>query len=250
MYNQKLVASIKAKGKILREFSETVYIPYGTEYSILLKNLNTVRALVNVYIDGKSVVAGGLVINPGKSVDLERAVTSSNMNAGNKFKFIERTQSIEEHRGIKLEDGLVRIEYQFELVSYPAYADKWHTSTWPHDNWYNSTGSPIIGSTTANYSTGVLRSAVPKTSQSSVNDTGITVAGGKSDQQFQTASWFPVLPEKHSIVMCLKGETPANKEVTEAITTKHKPKCTTCGKQNKATAKFCQECGTALELFS
>ena len=56
MYNQKLVASLKANGKILREFKDTVYIPFGSEYSFLIKNLNTTRALVNIFIDGEDVI--------------------------------------------------------------------------------------------------------------------------------------------------------------------------------------------------
>ena len=58
MYNQKLVASIKANGKILREFKDQVYVPFSSEYSVLLKNINTVRAIVNVFIDGTNVVPG------------------------------------------------------------------------------------------------------------------------------------------------------------------------------------------------
>lgn len=242
MYHQKLVASIKANGKILREINDTVYVPYGTEYSILIKNLNTVRAVVNIYIDGKDVVEGGLVIAPGKSVDLERAVTSTSLVAGNKFKFIERTPTIEEYRGVELEDGLIRIEYQYEAIAHPVYVDKWHmpAPSYDYNNWFRSYN---IGSSTATYSA----DSVPVSASS---DTGITVPGSKSDQQFQAVSSFTLLPEKHSIVLCLKGETEQNKRVTTAVTTKHKPKCITCGKQNKATAKFCSNCGTALELFT
>ena len=116
MYQSKLVASLKANGKILREFKDTVYIPFGSEYSFLIKNLHTQRAVVNVFIDGENVVEGGLVVDPGREVDLERYVKAGNLKAGNKFKFIERTSSIEEHRGVKLEDGLVRIEFQYEAV--------------------------------------------------------------------------------------------------------------------------------------
>jgi hypothetical protein len=36
------------------------------------------------------------------------------MNSGNRFKFIERTAQIEDYRGIKAEDGLLRVEYAFE----------------------------------------------------------------------------------------------------------------------------------------
>jgi len=128
MYNSKLVASIKANGKVLREFKDTVYIPFGSEYSILLKNLNTVRALINIYIDGDNIVPGGLVLNAGQEIDLQRAIRNGNMNEGNKFKFIERTGKIEDHRGIKLEDGLIRVEYQFEKV-YPKYQPAIWTTT-------------------------------------------------------------------------------------------------------------------------
>ena len=110
MYNQKLIASLKANGKILREYKDTVYCPFGQEYSILLKNLNTVRAVVNVYIDGENVVPGGLVLNAGQEVDLERSIKNGNLTEGNRFKFIERTGAVEQHRGVKLEDGIVRIE--------------------------------------------------------------------------------------------------------------------------------------------
>jgi len=115
MYGNKLAAAIKVNGKVLREFKDTVYIPFNSEYTILVKNLNTVRAFVNIYIDGENVVPGGLVLNAGQEVDLERSVKNGNLNSGNRFKFIERTGAIEEHRGVKLEDGLLRIEHQFEI---------------------------------------------------------------------------------------------------------------------------------------
>ena len=115
MYGNKLAAAIKVNGKVLREFKDTAYIPFGSEYTILIKNLNTVRALVNIYIDGDNIVPGGLVLNAGQEIDLERSVKNGNLNSGNKFKFIERTGAVEEHRGVKLEDGLIRIEHQFEI---------------------------------------------------------------------------------------------------------------------------------------
>ncbi len=115
MYNQKLVASIKSNGRVLREHKDTVFIKFGAEYSILLKNLNTTRAIVNVFIDGTNIVEGGLVLNAGQEVDLERSIINGNLLAGNKLKFIERTSAIENGpRGVKLEDGLIRIEFQFE----------------------------------------------------------------------------------------------------------------------------------------
>ena len=155
MYNNKLVASLKANGKILREFKDTVYIPFGSEYSFLIKNLNTTRALVNIFIDGDDVIEGGLVLNAGQEVNLERYVKNGNLKAGNKFKFIERTANIEEHRGVKLEDGLVRIEFQYEKPRPVINVSNIYGNTgldYPHgarNPWYstNATTTGVSGST-------------------------------------------------------------------------------------------------------
>lgn len=300
MYNQKLVASLKANGKILREFKDTVYCPFGAEYSILLKNLNTVRALVNVYIDGENQTPGGLVLNAHQEIDLQRSIKNGNLTEGNRFKFIERTGAVENHRGIKLEDGIVRIEYQFEM---PRQTISIADSFWKDESWKQKIGgSPYTGGayygdlTNTTYGTmgatsgsmninGVLRSVdysngSTMRAQASVatdeycvnnnivaqasvhdgmatmdsyvpkNDAGITVPGSRSDQKFQTAYIGALDPQTHSIVLKILGETPDNEPVRKPVTTKHKPKCVTCGKQNKATAKFCTECGTALEIFA
>lgn len=277
MYNSKLVASIKANGKVLREFKDTVYIPFGSEYSILLKNLNTVRALINIYIDGDNIVPGGLVLNAGQEIDLQRAIRNGNLTEGNKFKFIERTGKIEDHRGVKLEDGLIRVEYQFEKV-YPKQPNITWTQTpaQPYNgNPIWTVNSPVLRGTAAdatpNYMKGTVTcsdmsyaatsiavgSTISASSASvqSLNatpqtETGITVAGGKSEQKFITVSNFTCEPEKHNIILKLLGETEDNKAIREPITVKAKPKCITCGKQNKATTKFCSECGTALEIFA
>ena len=281
MYNQKLVASVKANGKVLREFKDTVYINFGSEYSILLKNLNTVRAVVNVFIDGENAVPGGLVIDPGRTVDLERWIKNGNLSEGNKFKFIERTASIEEGpRGIKLEDGLVRIEYQFEIPR-PIInvAPAWNTT------WNNNIYGGVSGALGPTYNVnGVMRSADfskgetvraqattaihiycaqnnisasvgeihdgSATMDSYVSDVGITVPGSKSEQKFQTAYVGALESTVHNIVLKLVGDLGHNKPVQKPVTVSHKPKCVTCGKQNKANAKFCSECGTALEIFA
>lgn len=266
MYNSKLVASLKANGKILREFKDTVYIPFGSEYSILIKNLNTVKALVNVFIDGDNVVPGGLVLMPGQEIDLERSIKNGNLSEGNRFKFIERTGAVEQHRGVKLEDGIVRVEYQFEKVYQRQDGIIWQTNDYYKGPTYStgtlrsaslnqvfdshatySATNAVVGSLNAS-----ATSASTQTTNISapINDVGITVPGSKSEQKFATATWFATETEKHNIVLKLLGETPDNKEVRQPVTTKHKPKCVTCGKQNKATAKFCTECGTALEIFA
>ena len=248
MYGNKLAAAIKVNGKVLREFKDTVHIPFGSEYAITIKNLHTTRAVVSVYIDGDNVVPGGLVLNAGQSIDLERSIRNNNLTEGNRFKFIERTGQIENHRGIGIEDGLVRIEYQFELpvfISSIAPAQTmWDTHIYPQ-------GGIMRGSKMSGVSNGTSDWIAPAGSVTcsaasySTNDIGITVPGSKSTQAFQTTTVGALDPVKHNLVFKLFGGT-----VPKPITVNHKPKCVTCGKQNKATAKFCTECGTALEIFA
>lgn len=274
MYNQKLVASIKSKGKILREFKDTVYIPFASEYSILLKNLNTVRAVVNVFIDGENAVPGGLVIDPGRSVDLERWIKNGNLTEGNRFKFIERTAKIEEGpRGIKEEDGLIRVEYQFELprpvinvnnivggLHYPPGVRTFNVGgtlrsvDWSKNGEITAQAATVqINNYCANNnisaSVGEIHDGMA-TMDWYANETGITVPGSKSEQKFQTTTIGALDPTVHNIVLRIVGDLGHNKPVDQPVTVKHKPKCTTCSKQNKAHAKFCVECGTALEIFA
>jgi len=249
MYNQKLAVAIKVNGKVLREHKDTVLIPFGSEYSILIKNLNTKRAIVKLNIDSKDMLSDGLVINAGETVELERSIVNSNLTEGNRFKFIERTANIENHRGIGLEDGLVRLEFQFEKQ--PVYYQKqWHGSG------YTGIRSMEIraSSATTNLSAAVAQDSVHVGAtcadfvQQSYNDAGITVPGSVSNQKFSTVSSFPLEDEKHVMVLKLLGETADNKIVTKPVTVKAKLKCSTCGRQNKATANFCVACGTSLQL--
>lgn len=278
MYNSRLAVAVKVNGKVLREFNkDTVFLPFGSEYSLLIKNLNSVRTIVNITIDGQNMTRDGLIVDAYREVELERKITE-NLNKGNRFKFIERSDAVEAHRGVKLEDGLIRVEYQFEKT-YPT--PLYYVS--PTHQWYGSgttwTSAPIVGSSASNnisaseYKTsGILRGATLNHIASNAtasydpagpvnaslsdfvpqgfNDAGITVPGSESNQKFSTVQSFPLETEKHVMIFKLLGETPDNEPIRKPVTVKHKPRCTTCNKQNKANAKFCSTCGTALTVIA
>ena len=246
MYNEKMIATVKVGGKVLREFKDTVFLPYASEYEIYLKNLNTVRASVRVFIDGNDVLSGrSLIIEPNSDLSLERSIAGGNLTEGNKFKFIERTETIEKHRGIGAEDGIVRIEYQYEKIpqfQHPTFTQ--HSNDWygtPRSNdWY--------GTPRSNVSKGIGGASLSTTRAYSTN-AGITVPGGHSTQSFKQGSYFAVEDTKHVIVLRLLGESKDYEPVTNPVTVKHKPECQTCGKLNKSGSKFCSECGTSLNIF-
>lgn len=268
MYNNKLAVALKsANGKVLREISDTVYIPFGSEYSILVKNLHTsARVKVQVFIDNNNVAEGQcFVIEPKSSLDLERFVKSQSQ--GNRFKFIERTAGVANHRGVDAEDGLIRVEFKYETEA--SVNRKWR-------NVYNNMTSincssdnsgmrgigPSIGGPSCQLGSPRSRSSsngatmdfmdqpTTQTYSAQVNDVGVTAPGSISNQQFHTAEDFETESLGHSMVLHILGETEDNKAIREPVTVKTKIECVSCGVKNKVQSKFCTECGTSLRIVA
>jgi hypothetical protein len=265
----KVVACVKVDGKILREDKNVVTLPFGSEYSVFIKNLNAVRIKIKVSVDGTNATEGvWLVVEPNSDLELDRFIRAANVERGNRFKFIESTSDIEEHRGIKAEDGLIRVEYQVEKPKpivrevieehhhrhhddwpwYPPYYPRPYPRPW---RYYECS----IGGALKSSNSGPLRASMrPSASMAkkvvrpmSFNDHGITVPGSESNQKFRWTEWFETGPSE-VIVLQLRGEV-AGKKVTKAVTVATKLCCPTCGKTQKSTEKFCGKCGTALEII-
>jgi hypothetical protein len=270
MYSEKLAVAVKSNGKVLREFKDTVYVPFGSEYSILIKNLNSVRARVRISVDGTDATEDvWLIIDKNDELELERFIKGGNLSEGNRFKFIERTAKVEQHRGVKIDDGLIRIEFEFEtlptLIREPVWEAKLggvNTPSWksmiggqPGDSTWSSgltsavaysTNARSLSASSGDYTIGqmsVTNCAAP------VSEAGITVPGSVSDQKFSTTYRFASNGQNHSMVIRMLGETEEGTPVVKPVTVKAKPKCVTCGTVNKATAKFCTECGTGLKII-
>ena len=299
MYSNQLAVAIKHNGKILRETKDLVHLPFGSEFSVLVKNLNSRRVKFALSIDGANALDDTeIIVNANSETEIKRFIRNGNMDEGNAFKFIERTQAIEDGpRGIKVDDGVVRVEFWFEkekpqVTVKDIYWEKHHyRDFYPQQNIWNTTygsgptvyGMPNIsgsiasaacGSSTLDVGTASAQSAslnsltrgvdrqvykkkntsIPRTGEQEVNtsapinDVGITVPGSKVDQKFTTVYGFNAETESHVIVLRLIGVS-GDKVVTQPITVAAKPKCVTCGRVNKASSKFCSDCGTALELL-
>lgn len=267
MHNQKLAVAIKSSNKVLREFEDTVYVPFGSEYSILIKNLNTQRARVSITIDGTDVLDGSsLIVDANDNFELERYIKSGNLSTGNRFKFIERTASIEQHRGVDISDGLIRVEFQYEQPNQPAWNGVLYRSLGCNtSNAFYSKSCADYSATTdfllhdqprevktsavSQYSSCINSVGANSLSAAPVAaEVGITVPGSISDQQFRTVTGFIAEPTKHVMVFKMMGVA-EDVVVSAPITVKHKPKCVTCGHVNKAKSKFCSECGTSLTIL-
>ena len=272
MYTNKLSACIKVNGKVLRESKDKVHIPYGSEYTISIKNLNSVRASVTVEVDGTDATGNHeLVIGPNQTVEFKRFITNGNLHEGNAFKFIERTAGIENHRGIKQDDGIIRIKFQFEQLMPKFNLKDYHKiNVCKSPDYYGLIGhaynnqnvlrsmtnnSGINQLSAASYTTSSFSdssdssdSAVAYSAAIPQHEVGITVPGQVTKQEFNVVSGFSKESEEHVIVLHLLGETDQGVQIKTPVTVKTKIECKFCGKSNKSSNKCCTECGASLVI--
>ncbi len=263
VYNSNFVAAVKVNGKILRESreynSDTVFIPFGSEYTILLKNLNSRKALVKVEVDGRTVI-DNLIVLSNSNTEIERFF-ENDMVSGHKLRFIEKTDDIREFRGDKIEDGIIRISYKFEeeppISKTYIYSSGQFPPFSPHDCWEKRWNRPYgYGNdfTGHNSSCGETKfgavshgpTAMVNNVSFNQNTDGITAEGEYSNQSFCYGNIGTLESVEHVINIQLKGYHSDRKEVKKPVTTKEKIQCKYCGKSSKSNCRFCPNCGSCL----
>lgn len=248
MYKNNFVAVIKSSGSILRETGSTVYLKYGSEYSILLKNKDSRKASVSIEVDGEDVLDGHRLIVPGNTTQEVKGFMR-NMNETNRFRFIHKTKQIQKHRGDRIDDGLVRITYKFEkdpivfgnpLPIYRKISEQRedNISGLTHTYYSNTKSSDAV------YGGFVTSSCL---SSSPMANEGITVKGQKINENFEYGSIGPLEFTENVIIIQLKGATSTGKKVKKSMTVKTRIACETCGSKNKSNNNFCWKCGTYLK---
>jgi len=283
-YKDQFVVEVKADGQILRVRDGAVYLPFGCEYSILLKNLNSRKASVKVLIDSEDVLDGNcLILNPLVTHELKGFFRGTAVK--NRFRFIQKTKEIQEHRGDKVGDGMVRVEFAFEKPKPQTIVKKiikeveehhhHHHHSYPY-TWYGGSGWEYASNDTVRYGSsgdpiplagsaynvsnsgeecmrGIKESNVTMDSlgvQASFTpnvDEGITVKGNEVHEQYNYGM-IGALEESTVIVILLKGvQQGPGVVVQDPITVKTKLVCSSCGKSSKSSFKFCPNCGTFLE---
>jgi hypothetical protein len=258
MFKSDFVAVVVSSGKIMREAVDslgeiTVRLPFGSEYSVRLKNLNTVKAVVNVEIDGRDA-GRGVIVEPGATVELKGFLEG--LRVKNRFRFIRKTETISKHRGDRIEDGIIRVTYKFEKIWEPIKLNPYVPYPWypGHTYWtytqdvYN-TGGGTQGNTvtTRNKSLGDFGGDNAVFCCNSINEPGITVKGSETRQDFVYGDVGFLEETEHAINIKLVGhDRVSGKIINKPITTKTKVFCSTCGKKCKSSYKFCPRCSTYL----
>lgn len=283
MYQNKFVATVKVGKDILREDKDTVLLPFGSEYSIYMKNLEGRTAVVSISLDGQDVLDGNeIVLRPNKETILEGFMKDAKVDA--KFKFIQKTAKIQEYRGDRIDDGLLRISFRFEKPRSTYTPPLWTTTATYQSATHHRAGGMSVSKggysgqdvnlnsrgidvdegscnasswTTQDAGSGenpqikscVTSNAFASTPLSAPRaEEGITVRGSDSSQTFQRAIVGELETEVHVIVMKLMGVNPETTQpIEQPLTVRTKKECPTCGTTNKSSMKFCGDCGTRLD---
>lgn len=274
-YKDNFVAVVKHNGKILRERNDFVSLPFGSEYSILLKNLEDRKAVVRISVDGDDVLDGNsIIIHPNSKSELKGFMKGSKVT--NRFKFIQKTEEIAGYRGDRIDDGIIRIEFKFEkkkvtkIVEERKYykvepwvyrcvicgcnpcrcirdaAPDW---TWTHggDSSDGTYDNLDVRYTTNCFSSSPFTLSSTKSFNSAPNvDEGITVRGSEVNQHF-VYGYTDELEEVASVVtIVLRGTHKSGTVVKKAVTVREKLTCPTCGRKARSNMKYCGNCGTYL----
>jgi len=261
-YKENFVVELKCNGKIMRVKDGVVYLPYGSEYTLLLKNLNSRKASVKIHIDGQDVLDySSLILEANSSTELKGFLNGS--VAKNHFKFIHKTRKIQEHRGDKIDDGLIRVEFAFEKVQ-PKILKR--SVIYDNNSWfdadttvYKTIAQPMVSNNASNFVKGSIDGKIRGISNDfhvdylgiesigqPLDDEGITVKGSECNQSFRYGM-IGETEQSNVITIQLKGMTGSGTQVKQPITVNKKLECYICGTKSKSSFKYCPVCGTFLE---
>jgi len=258
-YKDKFVVVVKHNGRIMREIGDVVTLPFGSEYSLLFKNLESRKAIVDVSIDGEDVLSGQqLIVEPNDTTELKGFLKGT--KARNRFRFIKKTKRISNYRGDRIDDGLIRVEFTFEQKPKISWDINWpvvYRNDSKDDDFY--IGSPTFGDSTGGYpratnitTTNGMHSVnfCSSTNKCKSMDEGITVKGSEINQGFIYGNVGALESYSSVIVLKLRGKTKTKsgkiKKVKKAISVKTRLTCPTCGRKWKSSMKYCGGCSTYL----
>jgi hypothetical protein len=251
-YRKNFAVAIKNNGRILREIGEVVKLPFGAEYSVLLKNKDSRKAVATIEIDGEDVLNGNsIIVDANTSVEVKGFMKGTTVK--NKFKFIHKTKQISNYRGDRIDDGLVRVEFWFEkeeelrVTPRPRPPVPFGGNIWGGSQNAYYSASNIGASATKGLSGSISCSNTVYDSHQVQDDNGITVKGSETYQGFTYGSTKSLEATSTVITLRLSGVSrKSGKKVKKALSVNARLTCDTCGRKSKSCFKYCNRCGTYL----
>jgi hypothetical protein len=246
----KPIAHITRSKNRLKSYNDTFYLKDGCNFEIELYNPPQGRVLAKISINGVQVSAGGIIVNPGQRVFLERFIDEDRKLEFSTY-WVGKT---DQDRDAIEHNGRVDVSFCQEVGS-PSWGPYWGSTGNPvfgpvfgnfingntvipatHTNWFNT--SHLTTSTNSSWILNDTSNASPKRTE-----TGRVEKGEKSDQVLETAHGkfyeqafaayrFNLMPESHKTVEA--GEI--------------RNYCPGCGTRiKKSSWLFCPSCGQKLD---
>jgi hypothetical protein len=214
MYYENIVVSIlENNGKAFREFDSErlpngrkskVYVPFESEYRILIKNNLDKRIKLSIDIDGTNVSGNGLILDKNSSDTIERFI-----DVPKKFKFVRAN-----HEGVadptSKDNGNVKIRIEQEVQPFiDNHFGPWKKYVVPPKNPYNpwpnrpyepmrysskTFRGPSLGVSSRGLDDSTMLCSInccssPNNLSVSSDIAGATVEGNNSNQTFGTTHW-------------------------------------------------------------
>lgn len=238
-------ASITVNRNRLKLYGSNVYLKNETCFEIELWNPKSTRVLAKISINGNNISGGGIVVNPGQRVYLERF-----LNEDRKFKYVTyEAENSQEGRKAIQNNGDIVVSFYDEVIVFNSITN-WNygngsivtdtiepsTVTQSTPSFKTNTG----GVTTSNRRMSLSKSITTQALFSDTIETGRVEKGEQSNQQLiSTTGDFSFLAcATYQIKILPESQKPV--EIGEI-----RSYCTGCGRRYRTGENFCSTCGTA-----
>jgi hypothetical protein len=235
-------AHITSKKSRLKVYDhKNVYLKDESNFEIELQNPTNSKYLAKIYVNGKSISAGGIIINANSRTYLERFIAE---NAKFVFKTFE-VDDVKETIEARERNGLVKIEFYPERID---LTTPFYYNTYTYTNTNDIIGGNILRSTSY-YSSAPIEKSLKRRvtlneSKATLDqvETGRVEKGEKSEQKFIEGSGdFSIFPSYVYEFQIL----PESQKAIEANEIRNY--CGECGVRiKKSNWKYCPNCGEKL----
>ena len=260
----------KSRLKIYNETDPTVYLNKGQEFQIELFNPTTGTILAKIYLNGKIISQGGLVLRPGERVFLDRYI-----DVPSKFKF--DTYEVENSAAVQKaiqDNGDFKVEFYKEQEQPAALwpiNNPWGSYNYnlgnsdnitrdyssPTNNpdllYHNTNNNSSISLTSYNASSNETPmdwmkrlGDIHKSNVNSIKksiETGRVEKGSHSSQKFEyvqkSFQYYPFHTVEYKLL-------PLSQKQFTTADIKVKQYCTNCGSKVKQSYKYCPACSNKL----
>jgi len=256
------VIAVLSNGKVLREQHGQVFIPFGSEYTIRIKNPTYARVGVVIDVDGSTINQNKIVVDANSTVDIKRMCVDGDLNAGPALKFVELGHNSVQDPSNN-DNGIIKVAFYKEARSNPRWWDSTEqqcalsnpiggmygpirrNASASNSTLYTSSASSTLSSRSEAGISGAIRAM--HATQSTVSGLpGATVPGKETEQQFRTIDITFETEPTATMTLRMRGNSPYSLPQEQLPPSKQYNQrfCTSCGVRIAIKDNYCANCGT------